>query len=137
MDTVFGMYLQIILFVILPAAAYGAIFQKAGYSPWIGLVMLLPIVNLIILVWFATTTWPLELGYERATARDSDSAMSDSAWEYKMAIRKGLALEKRGHLREALTQFNAVATGAVGLPLAGLAQGHATRLRKSLGESSG
>lgn len=137
MNTVIGIYLQFAFFIVLPAAAYGAVFQKAGYSPWLGLLMLLPVINLIALVWFASTTWPLELGYERTTARDYISSKSDTPWEFKMAIRKGLALEQRGQIHEALATFAAVATRAKDLPVGELAQGHVTRLKSTLGENTG
>lgn len=37
---------------------YARIFSRAGYSPWICLLMLVPIVNLIALWVFAYAQWP-------------------------------------------------------------------------------
>jgi len=36
----------------------GRIFSKAGYSRWLGLTMVIPLVNLVVLVWFAFADWP-------------------------------------------------------------------------------
>src|SRR4051794_5692088 len=78
--------------LLLQAAIFGVIFRKAGYSGWLGLLMLVPVVNLITLVWFAMAHWPLEAGYEG----QAGGQRVDAGWELKMAVRKGLALEKRG-----------------------------------------
>ncbi|MCP1728213.1 hypothetical protein J2T60_002213 [Natronospira proteinivora] len=32
---------------------------KAGFQPWLGLLMLVPVVNLGFLAWFAFTDWPI------------------------------------------------------------------------------
>ena len=34
------------------------IFQKAGYSPGFGILMIVPVVNLILLLWLAFSEWP-------------------------------------------------------------------------------
>jgi hypothetical protein len=34
------------------------IFSKAGYSPWLGITILVPVVNFIVIVWFALSDWP-------------------------------------------------------------------------------
>ena len=51
-----------VLFIVavISVVIHGAIFKKAGYSFWCGLLMLIPIVNLIWLIWFALTEWPIE-----------------------------------------------------------------------------
>jgi hypothetical protein len=38
---------------------WGKIFQKAGYSRSKGLTMILPVINLVILVAFAFSDWPV------------------------------------------------------------------------------
>jgi hypothetical protein len=42
-------------FIVVP---FWFIFRKAGYSPWLGLLMVVPIVNLIVLYVFAFSDWP-------------------------------------------------------------------------------
>jgi hypothetical protein len=130
-----AMYLQVAIYIVLPAAAYALVFQKAGYSPWLGLLMLLPLVNLILLVWFATTTWPLERGHSRSSARDSSSSDADTTWEQKMAIRRGLSFEEQGLAREAIAQFESAAATAKGEPLGDIALGHIARIRAAQGEN--
>jgi hypothetical protein len=52
------------LIVILAVVAliiwlpWSRIFSKAGYSPWLSLTMFIPLVNLVVLFWFAFSEWP-------------------------------------------------------------------------------
>jgi len=39
---------------------FGKISSKAGYPRWHGLVMLIPILNVVPIVIFAFSTWPIE-----------------------------------------------------------------------------
>jgi hypothetical protein len=94
--------------LLIQAAIFGAIFRKAGYSGWLGLLMAVPLVNLITLLWFATAHWPLEMGY----VGQGDNPRVDAAWELKMALRKALALERRGQYAAAIKQFELVAEKA-------------------------
>ncbi|MFZ0816498.1 MAG: hypothetical protein WAM78_13320 [Candidatus Sulfotelmatobacter sp.] len=41
-------------------AIFGNISSKAGYPRWHGLVMAIPFVNLVALIFFAYSTWPIE-----------------------------------------------------------------------------
>jgi hypothetical protein len=34
--------------------------KKAGYEPWYGILMIVPILNLVLLYFFAFTDWPIE-----------------------------------------------------------------------------
>ncbi|MDT8385796.1 MAG: hypothetical protein RRB22_15440 [Gammaproteobacteria bacterium] len=54
---VFGpiMWVVIAIIVIIP---FWAIFSKAGYSKWLSLLMVIPIVNLIALYFLAFSAWP-------------------------------------------------------------------------------
>ena len=36
------------------------ILAKAGFSPWLGLLMLVPVVNIVFLFVFAFKEWPIE-----------------------------------------------------------------------------
>jgi hypothetical protein len=45
-----------IVILLLP---YWRIFKKAGYSPALSLLMLLPIVNIIMLYFLAFSEWPI------------------------------------------------------------------------------
>jgi hypothetical protein len=53
------LYIAFIVFIIY---CYCRISKRAGYSPWAGLLMLIPLVNFVIPFYFAFTTWPIEKG---------------------------------------------------------------------------
>jgi hypothetical protein len=52
----------IVLVTVLP---FAKLFQKTGRSGWWGLCMLVPLVNLAVLLWFANSKWPIEVELER------------------------------------------------------------------------
>jgi len=39
---------------------WGTIFKKAGYSPWFALLMFVPIANLVWILVFAFSKWPIQ-----------------------------------------------------------------------------
>jgi hypothetical protein len=39
---------------------WGKIFSRAGYSPWLGLTILIPVVNQIALCYRALSEWPIQ-----------------------------------------------------------------------------
>jgi heme/copper-type cytochrome/quinol oxidase subunit 4 len=49
------MWLIIVILTILP---FWFIFSKAGYSKWLSLLMVVPIVNIVMLYFLAFSTWP-------------------------------------------------------------------------------
>ena len=49
------MWLIMLILIILP---FWFIFSKAGYSKWLGLLMVVPIVNIVLLYYLAFSTWP-------------------------------------------------------------------------------
>ena len=51
--------------LVIALLLWGTIYKKAGYSRAVGLLMLIPLVNFIVLIWFAVTKWPLEAEVER------------------------------------------------------------------------
>ena len=54
--------LFVVLIVVIAAAfavlVVGRIYFKAGYSRWLGLTCLVPLVNIIVVTWFAFADWP-------------------------------------------------------------------------------
>jgi hypothetical protein len=50
--------LFIVGIVALVVWPYGRIFRKAGFSPWLGLLMLVPGVNLFMIFFLAFADWP-------------------------------------------------------------------------------
>jgi hypothetical protein len=55
-----GLLCVLFILSLLSVAIFGTIFKKAGYPFSFGLLMLIPIVSLICLIWFAATKWPIE-----------------------------------------------------------------------------
>ncbi|HUX28044.1 MAG TPA: hypothetical protein VMV39_04620 [Terracidiphilus sp.] len=49
------LFIAVIVAVTLPP--YWMIFKKAGFSPWLALTMLVPLVNVIVLYVVAFSTW--------------------------------------------------------------------------------
>lgn len=45
--------------------AYYTMAKKMGYNPWLGLLMILPFVNLILILLVLFTKWPIEEEVER------------------------------------------------------------------------
>ena len=56
-----GLYLVFMLaIVILAIVCWCKIFGKAGFSPWMGLLMLVPFVGLIMILVLAFSEWPIQ-----------------------------------------------------------------------------
>ena len=53
----FVFVLAIMAFMIF---VWGTIFQKAGYSFWLALLMIVPLANLVWLLIFAFSEWPIQ-----------------------------------------------------------------------------
>ena len=51
-----------IAFLALFLKVWWNIFKKAGYSGWLGILMIVPLVNLILLLVLAFATWPIHKG---------------------------------------------------------------------------
>ena len=122
---------------LLATIVYGAIFRKAGYSGWLGLLMPIPVLNVCVLLWFASAHWPLE----RAAVRkkyigQEDDREADAEWELKKNLRKALTLEKRGQYAEAIKQYELVAEVAgEDHPSATMARERVKQLRAKVSDS--
>lgn len=69
MSTFFATFGIVMLIVcVFMIVCYWKIFSKAGYSGALSLLMLVPIVNLILFVWFAFAQWPVLKGQAPAKA---------------------------------------------------------------------
>ena len=60
--------------IVLACVIWGwaRIFSKAGYSPLLGILMIVPLVGLVTFFWFAISRWPVRRGL------DSDIRTQDS-----------------------------------------------------------
>jgi len=52
--------LALVLEIVFVYFVFGKIFSKAGYSRWNSLLLLIPLFNLLVIVWFAYADWPVE-----------------------------------------------------------------------------
>ena len=50
--------LMMLVFAALIIVPFWSIFRKAGYSQWLGVLMVVPIVNLVMLYFLAFSDWP-------------------------------------------------------------------------------
>jgi hypothetical protein len=50
--------LVLFLMALFAIFVYGRIFSKAGYSTWLGLTIFIPLINIVVLIWFAYADWP-------------------------------------------------------------------------------
>lgn len=53
----FGL-IMCLIFVILIILPFWFIFSKAGYSKWLSLLLVVPMVNIVMLYFLAFSTWP-------------------------------------------------------------------------------
>jgi uncharacterized membrane protein YhaH (DUF805 family) len=54
-------FLSVIVGVV-SLVAWAYIFSKAGYSGWMCLLLIIPVVNVITFLWFAFSDWPVTRG---------------------------------------------------------------------------
>ncbi len=50
---------------LLMVLVLGRIFVQAGYSRWLALALFVPVVNVIVVVWFAFAKWPIRAELDR------------------------------------------------------------------------
>jgi len=66
--------LAVVLLILgLVFAIYGQIFHKAGYSRLWCLCIVVPLVNLVVLLWLAYSKWPVEIELERLRMAQAQS----------------------------------------------------------------
>jgi hypothetical protein len=47
-----------LIYVFVLVLPFWHIFRRAGFSPWLSLLMMVPLVNLVMLYFLAFATWP-------------------------------------------------------------------------------
>jgi hypothetical protein len=57
--SVFPILLPALLLLVVYAVLWLSVFEKAGYSMWLGLLAIVPVVNFIALIVFALIEWPV------------------------------------------------------------------------------
>ncbi len=130
MDTI-GLVIFFAIFFVLAIAPYALIANKAGYSPFWGLLSLIPFVNFIAIIVFAVVEWPLER--ERDSLRTLQKSRRDEEveleWGIKMVLKKAITLEKNGKHEEAILQFEQFIEKTDNEQNANLAREHIARIR--------
>jgi len=72
MDTSTSDFLGVLVFLVaLPVLlwAYSRIAARAGYSRWWALAVLVPLLNIVVVLAFASSTWPVEHRAQEAERR--------------------------------------------------------------------
>ena len=57
--------IMMLIFGALIVIPFWFIFKKAGYSRWLALLMLVPLINVIMVYFLAFSTWPIHGRAER------------------------------------------------------------------------
>jgi hypothetical protein len=57
-EVYFGRWLWMLVWVAVILPPFWKIFGKAGFSPWLSLLVLIPVVNLVVLYIVAFSRWP-------------------------------------------------------------------------------
>jgi len=60
MNSTVKFWIGLVAGIVFAFAVFGNIFSKAGYSRWYGLLTLIPGLNLVLLIAFAYSNWPIE-----------------------------------------------------------------------------
>ncbi len=111
--------------------AFGAIFRRMGFSRFTGVLMIVPVVNLIWLLFVATNRWPIE--HELAERPEVEPEQRGQEDHLTLMFRRAESFEQRGDYVEALKQFEILAEELDGRPGSSLARHCAKRLRERLG----
>jgi tetratricopeptide (TPR) repeat protein len=114
----------------------GEIAVKAGYPRWYRLAMLVPVLNLVVLVLFAFSEWPLEEQAYRYRMQEADEELRDPGYLVKRWVRKAIAFEREGRVEEAIRLYERVAASDQA-GNAELARAAVARLRAAQAAASG
>ena len=58
-------FLIVVIAVVVGIVPYWKIFGKAGFSPWISLLMLVPLMNLVVLYIVAFSQWNVQPSFQQ------------------------------------------------------------------------
>jgi hypothetical protein len=116
-----------LLLLVFLVWIWATIFKKAGYSWAMALLMLVPLVNLFVLIYFAWAEWPLEAELARCKPQDERDRPTD---RIDTMLRQAAALEQRGEWRDAADLFDVLARELQGQPGSGFTAHSAKRIRQ-------
>jgi hypothetical protein len=101
----------LLLFVLL-ALALMSIFQKAGYSRWLGLLIIVPVANIVVLLLLVFGDWPVRRQLRYLKMRSGDASDEDAYDVLGDASR----LERKGQFDAAMERYQEIATRFAGRP---------------------
>ena len=93
----------VVVFVLL-LMIWAAVLSKAGYSGWYSLLMVVPIVNLIALIVFASREWPIQRELRELRSSVGLGSEEDAFSLYKEAAK----LEAKGDIEDGLNRYREV-----------------------------
>ena len=97
-------WIGLLLFVLL-VLAWMSIFRRAGYSRWLGLLWLVPVVNVIIICFLAFADWPVHRQLRYFKVRAGDASDEDAYNVLGDAFR----LERKGRFDAAMERYQEIA----------------------------
>jgi hypothetical protein len=59
-------WIVLLAVLAIPVWVWGVIVKKAGFNPWWGLLVIVPLVNVVMLFVFAYSKWPTDRPSDRA-----------------------------------------------------------------------
>lgn len=110
---------------------WAAIFGKAGYSGWLGVLMIVPVANLIMLIIFAAREWPVQREVRDLRIRCGSGKEEDA---YSL-ISEAVRLEVKGKFDDALLKYQEVVTSFRDTVAGKDAEKNIEALRAKLGET--
>jgi len=122
-----GSIILVLIFVALFVWIWSVIFKKAGYPRAVGLLMLVPVVNVVTLIYFAVAEWPIQVELARIAPQGERDRPTD---KIDTMLRQAAALEQRGEWQEAIKSFEILADELRGQPGAAFAAHSAKRIRE-------
>ena len=63
-----GEAIRALIVCVFWAWIFSGMAKKAGYPQWLGFAMLVPVLNIGLLIWFAFAEWPIETRLTRVEA---------------------------------------------------------------------
>ena len=91
-----------ILGLTLTVVAWGEIFRKAGYSFWMGLLGIIPVLPIL---WLFFDEWPIRRAANKVAPADRREAAIAHAYD---ELEKGGRLERQGRWEQALAAYQRV-----------------------------
>lgn len=106
MDESFIAIISLLVYICFTLGIWVPIFGKAGYSWRRGLLMLIPVANLVIIITFLLGEWPVQREARELRMHGGSRTEEDA---YSL-IREAVDLEVKGGLDDALQKYQEVVT---------------------------